>query len=154
MNKLSAGLLMYRTGERATEVFLVHPGGPIWASRDLGAWSIPKGEPNDGEPWLDAAIREFEEETGIHPGSGPFVPLEPIVQKGGKQVYAWACQGDCNPDLVRSNLFTMEWPPKSGRQQKFPEVDRASWFTLDEARVRINPAQVALLDQLAQKIMS
>ncbi|RPI29515.1 MAG: NUDIX domain-containing protein [Acidobacteria bacterium] len=152
MAKMSAGLLLYRMNERGIEVFLIHPGGPIWAAKDLGAWSIPKGEPDADEEWLKAAIREFEEETGIEAATGPFVQLAPITQKGGKQVFAWACEGDCDATTIKSNLFSMEWPPRSGRQREFPEADRAGWFPLEEARRKINPAQVGLLDQLEGKI--
>jgi predicted NUDIX family NTP pyrophosphohydrolase len=129
---------------------LVHPGGPFWAKKDLGAWSIPKGELADGEDPRAAAIREFAEETGF-PLTGDFHPLPPCRQAGGKTIHAWAVEGDCDPAALRSNLFSMEWPPKSGKQQEFPEVDRAAWFALAEARERINRGQVALLDELAAK---
>jgi len=147
VQKTSAGLLMYRVKERGIEVFLVHPGGPFWAKKDLGAWSIPKGEPDPAEAPLNAAIREFEEETGIKP-SGAFAELAPIRQKAGKTVLAWAFEGDADPETVRSNSFPMEWPPRSGLWKEFPEVDRAAWFPLAEARQRINPGQVELLSQL------
>jgi predicted NUDIX family NTP pyrophosphohydrolase len=139
---------MYRRGAGAIEVFLVHPGGPFWKNRDAGAWSIPKGEFDENtEEALDAARREFAEETGF-PLEGRPVPLEPVRQRSGKLVHAWAVEGDCDASAVRSNLFAMEWPPRSGRMAQFPEVDRAAWFALDEARRRILPAQEPLLDQL------
>ncbi len=138
---------MYRENERGIEVFLIHPGGPFWANKDLGAWSIPKGEPDADEPPLAAAIREFEEETGIKP-SGAFVELTPVRQKAGKTVLAWAFEGDADPGAIRSNSFRMEWPPQSGSWKEFPEVDRAAWFPLAEARARINPGQVHFLSQL------
>lgn len=138
---------MYRSSERGIEVFLVHPGGPFWAKKDLGAWSIPKGEPDGDEPPLKAAIREFEEETGIKP-SGAFAELKPVRQKAGKTVLAWAFEGDADPTSIRSNSFKMEWPPNSGSWREFPEVDRAAWFPLAEARARINPGQADFLSQL------
>ena len=151
MAKLSAGLLMCRRSEAGIEVLLVHPGGPLWANKDLGAWSIPKGEYDSDEDPLDAARREFLEETGFE-ASGPFIPLTEVTLKGGKRVIAWAFEADCDPSLVRSNTFSLEWPPKSGVWREFPEVDRAAWFTLDEARERLNPRQVAFLDELARRI--
>jgi predicted NUDIX family NTP pyrophosphohydrolase len=144
--KTTAGLLLYRRrGE--LEVFLVHPGGPFWTRKDLGAWSLPKGEIGDGEDLLDAAKREFTEETGFAIDGG-FRPLEPVKQSGGKVVHAWAIEADCDAPRVQSNLFSMEWPPKSGRTQEFPEVDRAGWFTIPEARKRILKAQTGFIDQL------
>jgi predicted NUDIX family NTP pyrophosphohydrolase len=145
--KRSAGLLMYRIRGGAVEVLLVHPGGPFWAKKDLGAWSIPKGEYAPGEDPLDAARREFEEETGIRPG-GPLLPLAAARQPGGKEVLAWAVAGDADPAAIRSNTFSMEWPPRSGRTADFPEVDRAGWFALDGARKKILKGQLALLEQL------
>jgi predicted NUDIX family NTP pyrophosphohydrolase len=147
MSKVSAGLLMYRRREGVLEVFLVHPGGPFWARKDAGAWSIPKGEIDRAEEPLAVARREFTEETGF-PAEGDFHPLAPITQAGGKVVQAWAFEGDADPAKLRSNTFSIEWPPRSGRQTSFPEVDRAAWFRLDVARQKINPAQVALLDEL------
>lgn len=144
----SAGILLYRRRAGAIEVFLVHPGGPFWRNRDAGAWSIPKGEYDEPENALDAARREFGEETGF-PLEGDPVPLEPVRQRAGKLVHAWAVEGDCDAAAVKSNLFAMEWPFRSGRMAQFPEVDRAAWFALDEARRRILPAQAPLLDQLA-----
>lgn len=145
----SAGILLYRRRAGCLEVLLVHPGGPFWKDRDEGAWTIPKGEYPEGEDALDAAKREFGEETGF-PIEGPFRELAPVRQASGKVVRAWAVEGDCDAAAVRSNTFVMEWPPRSGRMAEFPEVDRAAWFTLDEARRRILAAQVALLDELAR----
>ena len=143
----SAGLLLFRHPAGQLEVFLVHPGGPYWAQRDAGAWSIPKGEFEAGEDSLDAARREFREETGAD-AAGPFLPLEPVRQSGGKVVHAWAVEGDCDAASIRSNTFTLEWPPRSGRTAAFPEVDRGAWFAIREARQRILPSQAPLLDQL------
>ena len=143
----SAGLLVYKKATGGLLVFLVHPGGPFWAKKDLGAWSIPKGELAEGEDALAAARREFSEETG-QSVDGDFRELTPCRQKGGKIVRAWALEGDAD-EAVISNMFEMEWPPKSGRRQSFPEVDRAAWFTLDEARTRVNPGQLPILDELA-----
>jgi predicted NUDIX family NTP pyrophosphohydrolase len=151
MAKISAGLLMYRVRDRELEFLLAHPGGPFWKNKDVGAWTIPKGEIQEGEEPLTAAQREFEEEIGLKP-QGTFVPLTPITQKSGKVVHAWAFEGDCDTTCVRSNSFEMEWPPKSGRFQSCPEVDRACFFRLAEAKRKINPAQVALLDELGRKI--
>lgn len=146
--KQSAGLLLFRRGRDGTlEVLLVHPGGPYWAKRDLGAWSIPKGEFTVADDPLDAARREFREETSFEI-DGPFVPLQPVRQAGGKLVHAWAVERDCDAGSIRSNTFQMEWPPRSGRTREFPEVDRAAWFPLPEARQRILPSQAPLLDQL------
>ena len=133
------------------EVLLVHPGGPFWANKDDGAWSIPKGEFDDDEDPLDAARREFEEETGSAP-SGDVIPLEPLRQSSGKVVYAWAVRGDFDPSTLKSNTFSMEWPPKSGRQQDFPEVDRAAWFAIEAAERKILKGQAALLRQLREKL--
>ncbi len=137
---------MYRRRAGQVEVFLVHPGGPFWTRKDLGAWSIPKGEFTDEDP-LEAAKREFREETGFT-ACGDFHRLETIRQAGGKIVHAWAVEGDCDPQAARSNTFTMEWPPHSGRQAEFPEIDRAEFFDLDTARKKIKPGQDALIDQL------
>ena len=149
----SAGLLMYRMHGGALEVFLVHPGGPFWAKRDLGAWSIPKGEYASEEDPLAAARREFEEETGIRPG-GPLLPLAAARQPGGKEVLAWAVEGDADPAAIRSNAFSMEWPPRSGRKAEFPEVDRAGWFTMDVARDKILKGQGAFLERLERLLES
>jgi predicted NUDIX family NTP pyrophosphohydrolase len=138
---------MYRVREGVLEVFLVHPGGPYWARRDLGAWSIPKGEPAPGESPLEAARREFQEETGSAP-EGPFLPLPAVRQRGGKEVAAWAVVGDLDPSALRSNTFSLEWPPGSGRRAEFPEVDRSAWFGIEAARERILPGQAPLLDEL------
>ena len=150
--KRSAGILLHRrSGDGALEVLLVHPGGPFWAKKDLGAWSIPKGEYQDGEDALAAARREFAEELGSPAADGELVALGEVRQKSGKVVSAWALEGDIDADAVTSNTFTMEWPPRSGRTREFPEVDRAAWFGLDEARERILPAQAPLLDRLAER---
>lgn len=148
MAKHSAGILLYRRVPHGLEFLLVHPGGPFWARKDDGAWSIPKGEYETGEDPLEAALREFEEEIGTRP-EGREVPLTPIRQKAGKVVAAWAIEGDVDPVAIHSNTFTMEWPPRSGRMQSFPEIDRAEWFPLDRARTRINAAQLPLLEELA-----
>ena len=143
---------MYRFHRADLEVLLVHPGGPFWKSKDAGAWSIPKGEIQADEEPLAAARREFAEELGITP-TGNFVALRPIVQKGGKRVSVWAFEGDCNPDAITSNTFQLEWPPRSGRLQEFPEIDRAAFFPIEEAKSKINPAQIDCLEEL-KKIVS
>lgn len=148
MAKTSAGLLMFRIKNGELEVFLVHPGGPFWANKDEGAWSIPKGEYTAGEEPLAAAQREFEEETGSQ-ARGPFIPLTAITQRSGKVVHAWAVEGDCDPAQLRSNMFFLEWPAKSGKRQEFPEVDRAEWFSVPVALRKINPAQRGLVTELA-----
>jgi predicted NUDIX family NTP pyrophosphohydrolase len=148
MAKKSAGLLMVRRRGGVLEVFLVHPGGPFWAKKDEGVWSIPKGEYETGEDPLEVAKREFQEETGFQ-ASGDFLPLTPRKQPGGKVVAAWALEGDCEASAVKSNTFFMEWPPRSGRQMEFPEVDRAGWFTIPEAREKILKGQVGFLDELS-----
>ena len=145
--KQSAGILLYRIRDGVPEVLLVHPGGPFWTRKDAGAWSIPKGEFIQEEEPLHAAQREFAEETGTAL-RGEFAALEPVRQKGGKTIHAWSIEGDLDAAAVRSNVFSMEWPPKSGTQKEFPEVDRAQWFTIAEGRSRINPGQAQLLDQL------
>ncbi len=132
------------------EVLLVRPGGPFWARRDAGAWSIPKGEYSDGEDPLDAARREFAEELGSRAPDGDPADLGEIRQKSGKVVHGWALDGDLDADAIQSNTFTLEWPPRSGRIREFPEVDRAEWFELERAREKINPAQAAFLDRLAE----
>ena len=147
MASVSAGLLMYRRGAGGLEVLLAHPGGPFWKNKDDGAWTIPKGEPQAGEALLAAAKREFNEELGLVP-AGEFQALGAVRQKGGKIVHAWAVCGDCDTDTIRSNTFTLEWPPRSGKQVEFAEVDRAAFFDLATARRKINPAQVELLDRL------
>lgn len=150
MPATSAGIGLYRG--RPPEVLLVHPGGPFWARRDRGAWSLPKGEYEHGEDPLHAARREFEEELGVPPPSGQALDLGEIRQKSGKRVRAWALGGDLDPATVRSNTFALEWPPRSGKLQEFPEIDRAQWFTLHEARERIVAAQIPLLDRLGQAL--
>ncbi len=147
MAKKSAGLLMYRRRGGVLEVFLVHPGGPFWARKDEGAWSIPKGEYETGEDPLEVAKREFQEETGFQ-AAGEFAPLTPRKQAGGKVVSAWAVEGDCDASAVKSNLFSIEWPPRSGRQKEFPEVDRAAWFTIAQAREKILKGQAGFLEDL------
>ncbi|TMA86760.1 MAG: NUDIX domain-containing protein [Deltaproteobacteria bacterium] len=152
-HKKTAGLLLYRIRDSAVEVFLVHPGGPFWAKKDEGAWSIPKGEFADDEQPLSAATREFQEETGFSM-EGNFMALAPLKQRSGKLVYAWALEGDCDAGAIKSNLFSMEWPPRSGKRQEYPEVDRASWFTLESAKRRIVPGQIAFLEELQQMLDS
>jgi predicted NUDIX family NTP pyrophosphohydrolase len=147
MPKQSAGILLYRKTPAGPEFFLVHPGGPFFKNKDDGAWSIPKGEFTDDEDALTAAKREFDEETGSAV-DGEFIPLTPVKLKSGKIVQAWAVEGDIDHTQITSNTFTTEWPPKSGKMQAFPEVDRASWFGCDEAKQKINAAQVALLEEL------
>jgi predicted NUDIX family NTP pyrophosphohydrolase len=147
MAKRSAGLIVYRRRGADLEVFLVHPGGPFWAKKDLGAWSIPKGEYEEGEEGLDVARREFLEETGFAV-DGDFLEVGTIKQAGGKVVTAWAVEEELDAALLRSNVFEMEWPPRSGRLQEFPEVDRGGWFSIEEARGRILQGQVGLLERL------
>ena len=151
MSKVSAGLLLYRVRDDRLEVLLVHPGGPFWAKKDLGSWTIPKGEILPGEDPLAAAIREFEEELGFAP-QGELLPLGMVSQKGGKNVHAWAFEGNCNPRALKSNTFTIEWPPHSGRMQEYPEVDRAEFFAMEQAKKEINPAQVNVAVQEVQKV--
>lgn len=147
----SAGVLLFRLNAKAPELLLVHPGGPYWAKKDAGAWSIPKGEYEEGEESRACALRELGEELG---DAAPPLVAEALIdlgtvrQKGGKKVHAWAAEGDFDPAQLRSNSFSMEWPPRSGAEREFPEVDRAEWFGLDEARRRINPAQAALVERL------
>lgn len=145
--KFSAGLLVHRGGERALEVFLVHPGGPYWKNKDAGAWSIPKGEYAQGEDALDAARREFLEETGIAL-EGVFTAIPPARQAGGKIISAWCVPGDFDAKTIRSNCFSMEWPPRSGRMKSFPEVDRGGWFSLDEAMTKVIAGQRPLIEAL------
>jgi len=155
MPKKSAGLAMYRIRSGALEILLVHLGGPFWAKKDAGAWFIPKGEIASCEDELSAAQREFTEETGFKLASptggpaGPFIPLGTVKHKSGKTVTAWAFQGDCDPSALKSNTFKMEWPPRSGKQQEFPEVDRAAFFTLEAAREKMHPAEFEFFARLA-----
>lgn len=150
--KKSAGLLMYRRAASGNlQVLLAHPGGPYWRGKDEGAWTLPKGEYVEPEEPLAAARREFLEETGFDPPP-PFVCLGEIVQKSGKHIIAWAFAGDFDPNQLRCNTFAIEWPPRSGRRQEFPEVDRVEWFELDEARRKLNSAQGALLDRLVKTL--
>ncbi|MGE5260707.1 MAG: NUDIX domain-containing protein [Actinomycetota bacterium] len=151
MRKLSAGILLYRGQGPSLEVLLVHPGGPFWAKKDLGAWSIPKGEYEEGEDPLAVARREFEEELGAPPPSGDFISLGELRQPSRKIITAFALEGDFDAAL-KSNQFEMEWPPKSGTMQSFPEVDRAEWFTPDEARKKILPGQAPLIDRLLEHL--
>lgn len=143
----SAGILVYRRTNKKIEFFLVHPGGPFWAKKDAGVWSIPKGEYTDGEDELSAARREFEEETGQRI-DGKFIPLKPFKLKSGKIITAWAVEGEVDETNIRSNLFEMEWPPRSGKKQKFPEVDRAGWFDAETAKEKLNEAQRVLINEL------
>lgn len=147
MPQVSAGLLMYRLHDGRLQVLLAHPGGPFFKNKDGGAWSIPKGEVGTDEVLLEAAKREFQEETGIVP-TGPFRALTPVKQKAGKIVHAWAFEGDCDPSKITSNTFAIEWPPRSGKQAEFPEIDRAEFFDVDVAKRKINAGQVALIDEL------
>jgi predicted NUDIX family NTP pyrophosphohydrolase len=151
-DRKSAGLLLFRDAPGGVEVLLVHPGGPFWAKKDRGAWSIPKGELAEDEDPLQAAIREFQEEVGHPAPSGEFIPLTPQRQPSGKVVYAWAVRGDFDPARLQSNTFSIEWPPGSGRRQVFPEVDRAAWFPLHIAREKISKGQVGFLDELERKL--
>jgi predicted NUDIX family NTP pyrophosphohydrolase len=152
MAKQSAGILLYRTAGGEPEVLLVHPGGPFWAKKDAGAWSIPKGEYEAGEDPLAAAAREFEEELGTAPPDAGLVELGAVRQAGGKLVTAWAVEGDFDPAGLRSNSFSTEWPPRSGAIREFPEIDRAQWFPIAEARGRIVPAQAAFIDRLVERL--
>jgi predicted NUDIX family NTP pyrophosphohydrolase len=148
----SAGILLFRDGAEGVEVLLVHPGGPLWARRDRGAWSIPKGLCEEGEEPQAAALRELEEELGSAPALGELLDLGTVRQRGGKVVAAWAARGDFDPATLRSMEFEMEWPPRSGRRERFPEVDRAAWFGLDEARERLLDAQDAFVERLAEMV--
>ena len=147
MAKTSAGLLMYRRRDGLLEFLLVHPGGPFWKNKDAGAWTIPKGELEEAEDPLATAIREFREELSLEV-KGPFIELRPIKQKSGKIVRAWAFEGDCEPEKIKSNTFAIEWPPRSGRMAEFPEIDRAEFFDAERAKEKINPAQVTFLDEV------
>ncbi len=147
MSKKSAGLVLYRFRDNLPEVLLVHPGGPFWTKKDVGAWSIPKGELDEDENPLDAAKRETEEETGIR-AEGKFLELTPVKQKSGKLVFAWAVKADVDTADIKSNLFEIEWPPKSGHKKSFPEIDKAEWFKTDAAKSKIIPGQAALIEEL------
>jgi predicted NUDIX family NTP pyrophosphohydrolase len=151
MAKQSAGVVMFRVKDHELQLFLVHPGGPFWAKKDAGAWSIPKGEYTDDEDPLAVAKREFFEETGFEV-AGEFRELNMVKQPGGKRVRAWAVEGECDAESITSNTFTMEWPPKSGRQGEFPEVDRAGWFGIAEAREKILAGQLPFIDQLCELV--
>lgn len=147
MAKTSAGLILYRMQSGKLEVLLVHPGGPFWSKKDEGAWFVPKGELNVGEEPLAGAKREFEEETGLKP-EGEFLALGSVKQKSGKTIVAWAFEGDCDPSSIKSNTFTIEWPPKSGRRQEFPEIDRAGFFTVPQAKAKMHPVEYPLVLRL------
>ena len=153
MPKVSAGLLLYRVRDHALEVLLGHPGGPFYTRKDLGVWSIPKGEVEaSDEDYLFAARREFREETGFEAG-GPFVPLSPVKLRSGKIIHAWAVEGDCDPAKVVATKFEVEWPPRSGRRQWYPEIDRAAFFVIDEARRRLHAGQSPWLDELVRLVV-
>ncbi|HTB96236.1 MAG TPA: NUDIX domain-containing protein [Terracidiphilus sp.] len=152
MAKRSAGILLYRLRGGGIEVLLVHPGGPFWKAKDAGAWSIPKGEYDEGDDALEAARREYAEELGIAPGIGAMLPLGEVKLASGKIVMAWALEGDCDAGAARSNSFSMEWPPRSGKMQEFPEVDQAAWFSIAEAREKMHPAQGEFLDRLTSRV--
>ena len=149
MANQSAGILLFRRKNNSVEFFLVHPGGPFWQKKDVGAWTIPKGEFANNEEALEAAKREFKEETGVTL-SGNFIELTPVKQKAGKLIYAWALEKDLDSSSITSNSFKIEWPPKSGRFREFPEVDKAEWFSEHQAKMKINPAQVRLVEELMQ----
>ncbi|SDD92903.1 Predicted NTP pyrophosphohydrolase, NUDIX family [Mucilaginibacter pineti] len=151
MGKQSAGILLYRKVNKVLQVFLVHPGGPFWKNKDDGAWSVPKGEYEDDEDPLTAAKREFYEET-VQYIDGDFTRLSPVKLKSGKTIQAWAVEGDIDHENIKSNLFEMEWPPKSGKKQSFAEVDRGGWFTVDEAKIKLNVAQVGFVEELVESL--
>ena len=151
MAKQSAGILLYRIKNHQPEFFLVHPGGPFWLKKDAGAWSIPKGEIEEGEDAMNVAVREFKEETGQEI-IGKFIPLESVKQKAGKLIVAWAVEGDVDESKILSNTFEIEWPPKSGKMKTFPEIDKAEWFSPDVAKEKINPAQTNFIEELLSKL--
>ncbi len=151
MSKISAGILLYRRTNRGVEVFLVHPGGPLWAKKDEGVWSIPKGLVEEGEDMLQTALREFKEETGFSVNPEHPISLSPVKLKSGKTVYAFAIEGDLDPERLQSNTFEMVWPPKSGKKAEFPEIDRGGWFSIEEAKKKINPGQIALIEEFECK---
>ena len=150
--RISAGILLFRPQSGRLEVLLGHPGGPFFANRDAGHWTIPKGEVDGDEDLVAVARREFEEETGNRPPDGAPIELGSIVQKGGKVVHAWALEGDLDPATAESNTFQMVWPPGSGRLQTFPEIDRVEWFDVDEAKRRVKPTQIPLIDRLVEHL--
>lgn len=152
MQKISAGILLYRRQSGVIQVFLVHPGGPFWTNKDIGAWSIPKGLIDPDEDPLEAARREFKEETGCSLRDH-FLPLSPVRTRSGKLIHAWASEGDCDPSSLKSNTFAMEWPPGSGSQREFPEVDLGGWFEIEEAKKKINQGQTGLLAELQRLLM-
>ena len=152
MAKQSAGLLIYRERQGQLEVLLVHPGGPFWKNKDAGAWTIPKGELRPDENPLEGAKREFQEELGFTP-SGSFIPPSPVRQKAGKIIHAWAVEAEWDPKELKSNSFTLEWPPRSGKTQEFPEIDRAAYFEAETAETKINRGQIALLTELKAKLL-
>jgi predicted NUDIX family NTP pyrophosphohydrolase len=151
MHRTNAGILFYRLQQNKLEVLLVHPGGPYWVKKDAGAWSIPKGEASADEKLLEAAIRETEEETGIK-AQGKFIALAPVKQKSGKIIYAWTLQGNFETSAIRSNTFEMEWPPKSGKKKLFPEIDKAAWFGIEEAKNKIIPGQIPFITELGSLV--
>ena len=151
MPKISAGLILYRRVEGELQVLLVHPGGPLWQHKDAGWWSIPKGEITESEDALAAARREFAEETGFAVRE-PFIELTPVQLRSGKIVHAWAFEGDCDPTALRSNNFTLEWPPRSGQRREFPEVDRAGFFTVAQAKEKMSERQFPLVEELRRKL--
>jgi predicted NUDIX family NTP pyrophosphohydrolase len=153
MPKISAGLLMYRRIGGELQVLLVHPGGPVWSHKDAGWWSIPKGEIDEGEDALAAARREFAEETGFAVGE-PFIELTPVQLRSGKIVHAWAFEGDCDPAALQSNTFALEWPPRSGQRREFPEVDRAGFFTVAQAKEKMSERQFPLVEELRRKLQA
>src|SRR5437867_11194704 len=150
--RTSAGLLMYRRRDNRVEVLLVHPGGPFFKNKDLGSWTIPKGEPGEGEELLATALREFREETGVDASDAKLIPLGEVKQKGGKTVHGWAFEGDCDPAKLTCNTFKVEFPPGSGQWRTFPEVDQYAFFDLDTSRQKFNPAQAAFLDRLNEAL--
>ena len=151
MQKKSAGILLYRFHNNCIEILLVHPGGPYWAKKDAGAWSIPKGEFEENEDPLNAATREMKEETGVTI-SGEFIELTPVKQKSRKLIYAWGVQGNINPEELTSNTFEIEWPPRSGKKKSFPEIDKAAWFKPEEAKKKIIEGQIPLIEEIEKKL--
>jgi predicted NUDIX family NTP pyrophosphohydrolase len=152
MKKQSAGIMLYKLTKKGPQVLLVHPGGPFWARKDAGAWSIPKGEFEAGEEPLSAAQRECQEELGQSLPDGELIDLGTVKLSSGKQIFAWALKGELDPKSVKSNTFELEWPPKSGKTETFPEVDKAAWFSLEAARIKLNKGQVPFIDTLADTL--